>query len=516
MKPFTLCATLLLLLGGCSREQPPSSNAELVISGPFEIVSQDPAEAGYIFTRMQVLETLVDVDPDGELQPGLASSWQHSADFRDWRFTIRPAVSFHNQTPLTSAAVANSLTIASHNPGPLSQIAISAIEADTTAADAVVHIRLEHPYRPLAAVLANYSTAILAPASYRADDQHVEQVIGTGPYQVDQLTMPHRLLTRRFDNYWGQQPAIASADYITGHRSETRALMLQNGQADIVYNLDPASVAMLQQQQHVRVSSVAIPRTIVIKLNNGHPLLQQLPMRQALSLALDREGIAAGILRVPEAAANQLFGPSLGQWFNPSIAAAERNLQQANQLLDQLGLDWPGASRWRLYQGQPLTLEMITYANRPELISIATAIQAQWADIGVQLNVLVDNSSAVPAGHRNGTLQTALIARNLASVPDIFALLLNDFRTPDGSGWGPMGWSSSALSGLLTQMENTTDPAQLRQLAQQASSLLAQQLPLIPVSWYQQRTGVSKQLQGFRFDPWERSFGIADMSIVKP
>ena len=492
-------------------EDIPSSDAELVISGPFEMVSQDPSEAGYVFTRMQVLETLVDVSSHGELQAGLATNWQHSDDLTEWHFQIRPNVNFHDGTPMTLENVVNSLRIARQKPGPLNGLPIESIDASPAANELV--ITLSEPYRPMAAVLANYSTAILAPASYQGDDHHVEQVIATGPYQVAELSLPHRLQTQRFDGYWGAKPAIASADYITGHRSETRALMLQNGQADIVYNLDPASMDMLSHAEGVHVSSVAIPRTIAIKLNTALPLLNSVEGRRALSLAIDRQGIAMGILRVPGSAANQLFGPAMGDWYNPNLAQPQRDLTHANQLLDQLGFNWPAGSQFRLFEGKPLQLDMVTYANRPELITIATAIQAQWADIGVQVNVLVDNSSAIPAGHHSGELQTALMARNFASVPDTLSVMLKDFADANGGDWGPMNWDYPPLFALLQQMKTEQDPGLFHQQAQQAAAMLAEQLPMIPVTFYQQQTGISDRVKGFRFDPYERSFHISDMQL---
>lgn len=49
----------------------------------------DPARVGYMFTRTEVTETLLEVDDEGWLQPGLASSWQASTDGMRWRFTLR-------------------------------------------------------------------------------------------------------------------------------------------------------------------------------------------------------------------------------------------------------------------------------------------------------------------------------------------------------------------------------------------------------------------------------------------
>ncbi|MEK6164181.1 ABC transporter substrate-binding protein [Vibrio cholerae] len=57
-----------------------------------------------------------------------------------------------------------------------------------------------------------------------------------------------------------------------------------------------------------------MPRTVLIKLNNEHPLLNHADVRQAISLAINREGIAQSVLKLPGSEAHQLFSPALGAW----------------------------------------------------------------------------------------------------------------------------------------------------------------------------------------------------------
>lgn len=67
-----------VLLSACTPSQPTN---KILISGPFEPANNDPASTGYMFTRMQILETLIDVDNQGQLIPGLASSWSNDEGF---------------------------------------------------------------------------------------------------------------------------------------------------------------------------------------------------------------------------------------------------------------------------------------------------------------------------------------------------------------------------------------------------------------------------------------------------
>ncbi|MFP3616167.1 ABC transporter substrate-binding protein, partial [Paraburkholderia sp. SIMBA_050] len=67
-----------------------------------------------------------------------------------------------------------------------------------------------------------------------------------------------------------------------------------------------------------------------------------------------------------------------------------------------------------------LALTLRTFPDRPELPVIAAAIQEQWRQVGVAVRVAVGNSSDIPFGHRDGTLEVGLLARNFGVVPDAF------------------------------------------------------------------------------------------------
>ncbi len=493
---------MVLLLSGCMPQQRPDL---LTISGPFEAITLDPSKTGYIFTRMQVIETLVNVNDNGQLIPGLASHWQVSEDGLTWRFWLRSDVIFHDGNPMTTKEVVHSLNTAFSKPAPFSTNIISQINS---APDNSVIITLRLPYQPFAAILSNYTTAILASSSYDKQN-NIQQLIGTGPYKIKEFEPPHAIEVIKFDQYYGPQAHIPEVRYITGHRSESRALMVENGDADIVYNLDPASIKFLQHSKNVRLDSTPIPRTISIKVNCADNFLQHIEARQALSLALDRYGITEGIMHQQGTAANQLFGPSMQDWHINELPDPIQDISQAKQLLEQIG--WTVDQTGKLQRdGNYVSLSIITYANRPELIVIATAIQAQWAKLGINLQVHMENVSAIPSGHADGSLQLALMARNIANIPDPLALLLADFSSTEGGDWGAMNWDNPSFFQQLSQLDTSDIPKK------QLSEEIAISLPLIPISYYVQQSAVTNRVKNFSFDPYERSFRLSQMEIVQP
>jgi peptide/nickel transport system substrate-binding protein len=477
------------------------------IAAPFEITSIDPSSAGYIFTRMEVAETLVAADEQGRPQPGLAHAWEVAGDGTEWRFTLQEGAEFHDGTPLTAEHAVQSLRYALAKPGTLEEAPITAIETD---GDGVV-IRLSEPFSPLLATLAHSSTQILAPAAY-TERGEVVQVIGTGPYRVETASPPQRLVVARFADYWGEAPAVERASYLAAGRGETRALLAESGDADLVFTLDPASYARLERSERLELRTVPVPRTVIVKVNAEHPFLDDPRAREALSLALDRPGIAAAILRHPEAAATQLFPPSLAEWHVSELPALGRDLERARALLSELG--WEAGANGVLERGgEPFRLTLRTFPDRPELPLIATAIQEQLRELGVEVAVSIGNSSEIPAGHQDGTLELALLSRNFALIPDPLGTLVGDY-SGGGGDWGAMNWPHPELTETLAALLQSPEPDPAAR--ERVTTILHSELPVIPVAWYQHTAAVARDLENVTIDPFERTYGVSRMRWSEP
>lgn len=308
----------------------------LNVAAPFEIKSADPVLSGDIFLKMDVVETLVNADVSGQPLPGLSDGWKVSADNLVWRFHIRPGVAFHDGSPLTAEAAANALNWSSKKEGVLTKAPIASISAD---GEEVV-IALSKPFAALPAFLAEYRTGILAPAAYAADGT-VTALIGTGAFKATKLEPPMTLEAVRFEGYWGGAPKLQAVQYSGISRSETRALMAEAGDAEVVVNLDPASVSRLKAVETVNVESVSLPRLLLLKVNLASPFYDTVQERKALSLAIDRAGLAQAVLRYP-AAATQMFPPAMGGWHDAALAPLAYDAEAAKAAFAAAG--WtPGA-----------------------------------------------------------------------------------------------------------------------------------------------------------------------------
>lgn len=512
MKRIAVVIATLIAGSGCAAPAPERGSAGhshgddvLRVAGPFEVHSVAPAESSGLFTRLEVAETLVGSDLAGDLEPGLSPEWAESADSRSWTFELPSGATFHDDTPVTAEAAAESLQAAyAEAASPLSAAPIDAIVADGDA----VRIDLDAPYPSLPAVLTHYSTVVLAPASY--DGGRVTDVIGTGPYEIEEVELPARVEVEAFDGFRGAQPTVEHISFQAVARAESRALMAISDQADVVFGLEPSGRQRVDESDDAEMISSLQPRSLLMKVNVQDPILEDVRVREALSLALDRESMADAVLREEELAATQLFPPSLTAWHQPDLEPLEHDAEAAAALLDEAG--WQeGSDGVRTKDGDPLQLTLTTYPDRPELPALATAIQAELEEVGVDVLVDVTNSSEIPSRHADGTLQLGLLARHLALVTDPLVTASETFAE-EGSDWGVMGWRNDEVVAAIDDLEAGTDEAGAERDRAVIATAAQEELPLIPVAWYRMNAAVSTRVHGFVMDPLEHSWHLSEAS----
>lgn len=500
-------ALTLPALAACGTDRAAGQAPDVLrIAGPFEIHSLAPAASSGLFTRLQVAETLVAADLEGQLVPGLATGWTADAKATAYTFALPAGAEFHDGTPVTPEAVADSLArAAADEASPLAEAPIARIAP----AGSAVTVRLTSSYRALPAVLTHYSTSILAPASYD-EKGAVTEVIGSGPYEIESVEMPATVETRASEEWRGATPAIHRVRFQSVGRPEARALLAASDQADIVWGLEPAGRARVDAADGVDMVSSLQPRTLLLKVNGSHPALRDVRVRQALSLALDRAAIADAVLHEKELAATHLLPPSLTAWTPEDLEPLTYDATKARALLGEAG--WKTDADGMLRKGStPLELTLLTYPDRPELPALATAIQAALKEVGVRVSVDVANSSEVPARHADGTLDIALLARHFALVTDPTVTVADTFA-PSGSDWGAMNWHSDDVTRAVAQLLAGAEGAAADAARTTIVTTAQEELPLIPVAWYRHNAAVADRVEGFVIDPLEHSWRLTDLS----
>ncbi|MGF7453810.1 ABC transporter substrate-binding protein [Pasteurella bettyae] len=479
-------------------------NQALVVVTPWEITSVDPSKSGYIFQRLQLAETLVDVDKDGHLLAGLAESWTVNPTSDQWVFTLRPNVKFHDGSILTAEDVVNSLTIALTKPTPLKNAMIKEIKALD---EQHVQFTLDKPLVIFPAYLSHATTMIFAKSAVKNGE--ISEVIGTGPYRVLKIEPPQKIEQTAFDDYWGDKAKIKQVSYLANSRSETRSLLAQSKPNYLVFNLDPASLSRLSSDNNLTIQVKPVARTIQYKVNVKNPLFADVAVRQALSDAIDREGIVKSVLRMESGEAEQILPPAFADW-HLNVPHTKPDYPAIKSRLINLGFE-QDANGMLVKDGKPFQFTLRTFSDRPELPIIATALQNQWKQIGVDMIVSVGNFSEIPAGHQDGSLEMALYSRYYGMLPDPTAMLLQDFA-PQGADWGVMNWSDNVFTETLEALQKTSDEAEQRKLKAKAAEIIYQQKPITAVSFYQTNAVSNKALKGLELDPFERNFKLNKLS----
>ncbi|MFN7191818.1 MAG: ABC transporter substrate-binding protein, partial [Rhodospirillales bacterium] len=193
----------------------------------------------------------------------------------------------------------------------------------------------------------------------------------------------------------------------------------------------------------------------------------------------------------------------------PNLPALTHDSARARALLAEAG--WkPGQNGIVEKDGRPFRVTLRTFSDRPEQPPMAAAIQAQLREIGIDLRVAIVNSGEIPAGHRDGTLEMALFARNFSLVPDPIGTMLQDYG-PQGGDWGAMNWSSADLARTLDALGSTSDPAERSRLRASAARILHAEMPVVPVAWFDYGVAANRRLQNVSVDPFELSYRLDAM-----
>jgi peptide/nickel transport system substrate-binding protein len=477
----------------------------LEIVSPRQITTLEPLDMGYHFRRLRVAETLVGMDPAGKLKPELAESWSVSDDGKTWRFKLRRGVKFHDGTVMTPEIVRDELEKYRAKSEVLSTAPITGLALD--GGDLMVTV--SEPFSLLPAYFTDATAIILAPSSF-APDGSTEAVIGTGPYRVTAIDGKSSISLEAFPDYWGEKAHIAKVHFTGVPAADTLANMAESGQADLILGLPSALKDRVESSGRAKVKEVQTARILGLMFDHADPRFDQVEERKALSLAIDRKGIAGVVFRNPESAANQLLSAAFPQWHDAALPAPARNLDEARKLLASAG--WkPGSDGILTRDGKRFSFTTIV-GKQPELTPLAQALQAQFREIGVEMNLKPAPSTLIAEAVKNGTFEAQLARRNYGTVPDPVATLIVDYgrASADKAIWGGVNYNNpdfeKALSDYVKARNDTEQSAARQRLVQ----IINTDLPILAAAWYVYGVSISNRVDvaSVPIDPIEFGFWI--------
>ena len=333
--------------------------------------------SGWSTLRYGIGETLFKFNEHMELEPWIAESFNQLDDYTI-AIKLKDNVVFSNGKAVDGEAVKKCLEhlIAVHDRAPR-DLKISAITADgltvtITSAEKMPALLnyLSDPYGCIIDVDAGFENKI---------------VVGTGPYAAAKVTDTQIDLVRN-ENYWGAvKPKMEKVIVKSITDGDTLTMAMQNGELDAVQGLPYASLKLFQNDSY-KLSQVDTSRIYQAAFNFDTPALQDLNVRRAISMAIDKEGFTRVLLEGNGTPAVGPFPANLS-FGDDKVTAAPYDLDAAKNLLAESGWADTDGDGYVDRDGKNLELRYLTYTSRQELPLLAESAQASLKKIGVKLNV---------------------------------------------------------------------------------------------------------------------------------
>jgi oligopeptide transport system substrate-binding protein len=492
---------LALSLAACARRESPASagarDGTLLVGNLAEPQELDPQLiAAYTDQNIAValFEGLCALDErTSQPVPAVAERWEVSTDGLTWTFHLRPAAKWSNGEPLTAHDFVTAWRRVLHptlaaeyayllypiknaaalNSGTLTDFSLLGAEALD---DRTLRVALERPTPYLPALTAQpawfpVNPRVLAkfgdlnrrqPAWTRP-----ENLVGNGPFTLAEWTPNARLVVQKNPAYWdAAQVRLNRIVFFPTESPEVEERNFRAGQVHLTYGLPTTKLATYEKENPAALRRDPFLQAIFLRFNTTRPPFTDARVRRALSLAVDRDAIAASVLRGAGTPARSFTPPDCAGY--TARATVPTDFEAARRLLAEAG--FPGGRGL-----PPLDLQVRNDEHQPR---VAEVLQAQWAkELGVTLTITpleqktwVQNQQTL-----NYTLSGAGWIGDFVD-PITF---LDLFVSNGGNNW--TGWASADYDRLLAQAAATPDAADRHEIFQQAEALLLEQSPVAPV-----------------------------------
>lgn len=317
-------------------------------------------------TMQNINETLTYLDIKGGtgLQPKLAESWEQNPD-GSWRFKLRSGVTFSDGTTFDAKDVKHSFdramdaSITCEVPRYFGGMTISAEVLD----DLTIDFKVD-PVQPILPLLMTLLTIV----PEETPVEFIREPVGTGPYALTEWTPGQQIVLTAREGYWGDAPAVQTATYLFRGDPAVRGAMVATGEADIA-----PSIAALDATNAATDFSYLDSETVYARLDHSVAPLDDLRVRKALNLAVDREAFVGTLLPEGALLATAVYPPPTLGW-NPDVTVWEYNPDEARKLLEEARADGVAVDT-------PITLIGRT-ANFPNVTEILEAVQQQLQEAG--------------------------------------------------------------------------------------------------------------------------------------
>ena len=429
-----------------------------------------------------------------EVEPMVAESWKSSPDGLVWTFKIRKGIKFDDGTTLDAKAVKFSFErVLKIGKGPADNL--GAIKTVDAVDDYTVKITLKNSFGPFIQTLATDAGSIVNPnvmkyekAGDLAQGWMAQNTDGSGPFKMTEWNRGERFVMEAKPNYWGPKPKLKKVIIRFMRESSDQRMALENGDIDIAESILIDQIAPLEKNPDIAVRKYPSQLVEYVYLNTQKPNMNNKLLRQALNYAVDYQGIIEHVL---QGRGIQMRGPiARGMWgFDPNTFQYQRDVNKAKNLLKQAGV------------AQGLELKLIFSERRAIWEQIATILQSNFADIGVNLKLELMANPTLRDKIDRGDFELCLgIWSPDYADPSMFMNFWFDsknFGLPGNRAF----YKNEKVDGLIRKALELSDQKERIKLYNEATKIIMDDAPYIFLHQTQTIIPMRKWVKGYVFNP---------------
>ncbi|MBD8497361.1 nickel ABC transporter substrate-binding protein [Paenibacillus arenosi] len=436
--------------------------------------------------RAGAVETLVKLDSEMKPSPWLAKEWK-SIDPHTWVFVLRDKVTFHDGVKMDAAAVKSSLERSLKSNQSLSRaLKIASMEAKGQELTIVT----SEPNPALPSEFINPYTSIVSTAAEAkvGTMSFNDKPVGTGAFKVASFAPNREANLVRYEGYWDTPAMLDEVSFQFNEDANVRMMALQSKEADIAYQLPAESIEALELDNNLTVESVTGLRVHYLIYNARRPHMQDIRVRKAFDLLVDRKMVVEGIMFGHGQPANGPFPKTLPFGNDGEIPAF--NSAKALELLQEAGYK-PNSNGKLEKNDVPLSIQLITYKTRPELTLIAQLFQSEAAKIGVQVEIkIVENIDA----HLRENDQWDMVTYSSLSAPRGDGGYFLNAAYQQGGALNPGNIEVNHLAPVLKQLNASEDQEARMKLSKEVVSVVQDEVPHSYVAYPNILVGMNKRV----------------------
>lgn len=424
-----------------------------------------------------VFESVVEFDDNMKPTPLLADSW--TVQDKEWTFTLREGIVFHNGVPLTAAEVVASyqrfLQAGELNPY---YSRVQMIESMTAVDERTLSVTSKY-----SGYVTLYAMTFPVVQSGTLNERVAR---GTGPYWYTEYVTGVGVRLEANPLWWKKDPQIHSIAAVNCYTSGDALEKLSTNEIDMLCSQSSNAAVYRKMSDYASLDySTNIYEMLVPNLSETSPM-GDLRMRQALMYAIDRANLAENAYLGMGVQCEVPVNPSC--WLYESQSAVfYYSPERALQLIQECGWqDLTGDGMLNKLDGvvlKDLTLKLVTYNESTNNIreNAANAIAGYLQQVGVKVEVSVYSQKTCLQRVKDGEYDLALIGVQLSEIPNLAPLLQG------GGSLNLNNFKNDNMELLLGQVSSAQTEEQLQSIYSQIQMLVVERLPVLGLLF---RTGV--------------------------